>query len=815
MEQHTIDSNNKCLLALKDISKRYGNTIANDNISLQLFEGEVLGLVGANGAGKSTLMRVISGVSRPDNGTMIFSGNIVDWKTYRPAAAARFGIRVAYQELSLCTNLKVYENFFVEMGSYFSKETKWRTKALSMARRMLDEVFPGHGIRATQETSELSIAQQQMVEITRAFSSPDVKLVILDEPTSSLPAEQSRQLLDYVSRASMRGIAVIYITHRLQEIMEVTTRICVLRNGAVVGNLNTQSITQEDMILAMSGEEPDEAEYESIVAESKDKQNISLAHVQCNKVTVKGLTEVSCSMSGGEIVGIGGLEGNGQRALLQTIFTPSSKMKGSLERKGEIAYITGDRKEAGVFPLWSVAENMTITSLARGGLLRFRSPGSVGEEAAQWMERLSVKSEGPHAPITSLSGGNQQKVLIARALMSDAQIILLDDPTRGVDVETKRQLYQLFREAAREGKLVIWHSSDDSELMQCNRVLVMRHGSIVQTFQGDEINEQNILNASFSGDEKKTVSAKQRKGFAGISTLIPVLTMILTYVACGVLYPSTFSLFGVELLISGAFPLIMAALSQTFIIGYSHINLSLGNFMGLISVLAATLLYSQPALGFLLILLAWIGHGMMGVLIRRLNIPAVIVTLAFSFIWYGIAIVIRSSPGGTAPAWLVNMFNSSSFGVSHVLIILLAMCALAFFIERSKYGTVLRGFGNREDAMIRSGWNRNTAVFSTYAIAGFFAMIGGLSFTALTYSSDASAMDSYTLLTVASVILGGGMLSGGWVNVLGSVCGAITLSLVTILLGFLRVQADYTAAVQGSLLIGILALRLLRKKEKV
>ena len=801
------------LLTIQGVSKRYGNTVANRDISLEVKRGEVLGLVGANGAGKSTLMRIISGVTKPDGGAMRFSQTSIDWGRFRPSIAASIGIRVAYQELSLCKNLKVYENFFVEMGEHFAGVRNWRTKASEMAAKKLDEIFPGHGIRVLQETSELSIAQQQMVEIARAFSAPKVKLVILDEPTSSLPAEQSQQLMEYVRGTSRNDVAVIYITHRLHEIMELTDRIYILRNGSVVEQLETKSATTERLILSMS-----DASVPGLVSQGaaprlpRAGQLNASVMIGCDGLNSKALHDINCSMQGGEIVGIGGLEGNGQRELLQALFSPRGREKRSVKRRGQIAYIAGDRKGEGIFPLWSVAENIGITSLIRGKLFALRSADRVEQDAAGWIERLSIKTEGAGASINSLSGGNQQKVLIARALLSRADIIVLDDPTRGVDVETKQQLYQLFQDAAQDGKLVLWYSSDDAEVKQCDRALIMRHGRIVRELTHDELEEGNILRASFAAGEKNTEQAVRRHAL-NLSLMVPVLTMLATYVLCGLLYPSTFTLFGVELLISGAFPLIMATLSQTFIIGHSHINLGLGNFMGLISVLSASFLYEQPFVGVLLIAGAWLAQGAVGLLIRHIQIPAVIVTLAFSFIWYGVAIVIRSSPGGTAPAWLTGAFNQSILGVSNVIWILLIICASAYVFERSKYGTVLRGFGNREDAMERSGWNGNVAVFVAYMAAGLFALLGGMSFTALTYSSDASAMDSYTLLTVASVILGGGVLSGGRVNVIGSVCGAMTLSLVTILLGFLRVRADYTAAVQGALLIGILALRLIRKRE--
>ena len=400
-------------------------------------------------------------------------------------------------------------------------------------------------------------------------------------------------------------------------------------------------------------------------------------------------------------------------------------------------------------------------------------------------------------------------------MISDADIVILDDPTRGVDVETKNQLYDVFREAAQEGKLIVWYSSDDAELNICSRLFVMRYGMIVETLNHEQISKDSIIEASFKAkDVKKEQLTVKKHSLLEHSLLIPVAAMVAIYVACGLIYPSTFSVFGAELLISGSMPLILAALSQTFIIGYSHVNLSIGNYMGLISVITATVLYEQPVLGIALLIFAWVAYGMMGVLICKLEIPAVIVSLGFSFVWYGAALVLQSIPGGNAPELLAALFNGNIGGIPNILLILILSVFGAVAAYRSRYGTALRGFGNREESMVRSGWNRYRASFSIYALSGLFAVLGGVSFTALTFSADASSMDSYTLLTVASVVLGGGALSGGRVHHVGAACGAITLSLVTILLGFLRVSSDYTASVQGLLLILILTLRLLRKGEK-
>lgn len=806
----------KRILELSEIVKTYGNTTANDHINLSVFRGDVLGLVGANGAGKSTLMRIVSGVTRPDGGTIRFDEGEVDLRSFSPALAGRMGIHVAYQELSLCGNLAVYENFYVELKTLFQGSGFWRKKAVDLAEKVLNEVFPGNGINVRNELSSLSIAQQQMVEIARACADPGAKLLILDEPTSSLPIEQTQQLLAYIRKKAQEGITFIYITHRLFEIMSVTNRIYVLKNGQVVHNCLTADTSEEELIRRMGDDSaaPKDAQTPEMAAEPGRKSAVNQdIYVKCDALNSAGLKDLSCEMYGGEIIGISGLEGNGQKDLIHAIYSARGELKRRIRRRGSVAYVTGDRKAEGNFPLWSIAENISITSLMRKKLLAINSPGKVIEQSAGWYDRLKIKGESPGSPLMSLSGGNQQKVLIARALQSSADIIILDDPTRGVDVETKRQLYTVFREAADEGKLVIWYSSDDSELNICTKVLVMRFGSVVKTLEHNEISKDSIVEASFRAVEKKSASVDQKKSRFRVPVFaLPMAVMVAMYLCCCLLRHNTLSLFGLELLLSSAIPLMMAALSQTYVIGMSDVNLSIGNYMGFVCVMTATIVYEKPALGILILIGGWILYGAVGVIVRRLNLPAVIVTLGFSFVWYGISLIRLQAPGGTCPQILYDIFNGKVLGIPNVFLIPIAAIALATGIYRSRYGTVLRGFGNNETAMVRSGWNRYKASFTAYFIAGMFAMLGGLTFTAMTGSADAGSMDSYTMLTVASVILGGGEFTGGRVNHLGAACGAVTLSLVTVLLGFMHVSSDYTSAVNGLMLIVILSFRLLRRE---
>ena len=474
--------------------------------------------------------------------------------------------------------------------------------------------------------------------------------------------------------------------------------------------------------------------------------------------------------------------------------------------------MTGDRKKEGIFPLWPVSDNMSIVELNKFPLFRVLNVSGLAAKVDRWFTSLAVKAPDAQTPILSLSGGNQQKVLVARALLAEADVVLLDDPTKGVDVGTKHQMHELFREAAASGKLVLWYSTEDEELESCSRVLVFRYGQIVKELQGAEITKNRIIEASFGGEDllvRTEASAQKHRGYQS-TVLVPLMAMLGVFILSGVLQNGVFTRFGVDLLLAGSIPLICASLSQMFIIGLSQIDLGVGAFMGLVNVLCATLLMQHPLIGAGALVVSIAIYGAMGALIYLRNIPAVIVTMGMSFVWTGIGYTLQDTPGGQAPDWLVKMFGLRLLVPESVFVVLILGVA-AYLIYRSRYGTVLKGFGNNPAAVQRSGWSPLKAIVVGYLLAGVFAVIGGMTITAASGASDVNSTKSYTLLTVAAVVMGGSELLGGIVSPWGTVIGAITLSLVGALIGFLRLNSSYVTAVQGLILIGILASRLLRK----
>lgn len=401
---------------------------------------------------------------------------------------------------------------------------------------------------------------------------------------------------------------------------------------------------------------------------------------------------------------------------------------------------------------------------------------------------------------------------MARALVADTPIILLDDPTRGVDIATKQDFYRLCNEVARSGRALVWHTTEDAELLACDRVLVFSGGRIVKELAGDGITEQAIVSASFMHSTDRQASKVQNQtamtGFGRrLVNAAPFIGLAAVLAIMIAINPAVASSFGLDLLLMPALSLVLVTAAQMFIVGGSEIDLGAGAFAGLVSVLSATLLYDQPWLGALALAAAVAAYAGLGGLIQARKIPAIVVTLGASFIWVGIGYALQPTPGGASPEWLSALFNWSLGAVPTSIILIAAVALIVLVIDRLPLGVVLRGFGNNPAAMIRSGWSPTRYALVRYLIAGLFAGAAGLSLTAINTASDINSGNSYTLLSVAAVVMGGCSLLGGIISPVGAVAGAVTLSLIGALLGTLSVSSDYNAATQGLILIALLTLR--------
>ncbi len=413
-----------------------------------------------------------------------------------------------------------------------------------------------------------------------------------------------------------------------------------------------------------------------------------------------------------------------------------------------------------------------------------------------------------------MSGGNQQKALVARALVAEAPILLLDDPTRGVDVAAKRDFYRLTAEIAQAGKLVVWHSTEDLEFLECDRVLVFAQGRIVAELTDEAITEPAIVAASFTATSGRAGGKAARGAGAALralSTAAPFVSLLAVLAIMISANSKIASAFGLDLLLWAAVPVALTAIGQMFVVGGSEIDLGIGAFAGLVNVLSATLLVDAPLNGVLAMLAGVVAYGGLGALIQLRRIPAIVVTLGASFIWSGVAYTLQPTPGGSSPEWLTAAVGWSIPHAPTTFFALGAIALAAFAVDRSPFGVTLRAFGANPTAMVRAGWSAPKYAALRYLLASLFGLLAGLSLTAINTASDYNAGGAYTLLSVAAVVVGGCSLAGGFISPLGVVAGSVTLSLIGALLGMLNVSPDYNAAVQGALLVAILALKTLSR----
>jgi ribose transport system ATP-binding protein len=478
------------IVKLIGVEKHFGAVRALAGVDFAVGVGECVGLVGHNGAGKSTLMHVLAGTLTPDRGQIIVGAE--SQKDYAVLLAQKLGVRCVFQELSLCPNLTVAENARVFHPSIAG--WGWRNRAGDLICGKLDEIFPGHGISADAVVGDLSIGKRQMVEVARAFTVTEAPLhfVILDEPTSSLDSHRAAQLLSHVRRVVANGAGCVLISHLLGEILEYSDRIVVMRDGKVVAADRTSSYNRDKLVSAMGGAA---ASKMRAVKEATALRGTTPIRVRARLAKQNNGIELIAHQ--GEIVGLAGLAGHGQTELLLSIFKAVSRSVPSIQVSDPVALVAGDRQSDGIFPLWSIAENIGIRSIAslRRGL--FISTELEDRFAERWRQRINIHTLNLHNNILSLSGGNQQKALFARALGSEAKIVLMDDPMRGVDIGTKLEVYNLIRAEANAGRTFLWYTTEMEELENCDHVYVFRNSRIVADLRRGELSEERVIQSSF------------------------------------------------------------------------------------------------------------------------------------------------------------------------------------------------------------------------------------------------------------------------------------------------------------------------------
>ena len=505
MEQNVV-------LEMRDISKNFTGVRALSHVDFTLRKGEIHALMGENGAGKSTLIKVLTGVHEFESGSIHMAGNSNAIVNHSPQEAQANGISTVYQEVNLCPNLTVAENLFIgreprKMGMIDWKQMNERSGKLLES---LDIHVP-----PTQMLEECSIAIQQMIAIARAVDMK-CRVLILDEPTSSLDDDEVEKLFVLMRRLRDEGVGIIFVTHFLEQVYAVCDRITVLRNGELVGEYETKDLPRVMLVAKMMGKDFDD--LADIKGEHKDKKKAKPEPViEAKGISHKGtIKPFDLTINKGEVIGLTGLLGSGRSELVRAIYGADKAETGTLKVKGKeakinspldamklgMAYLPEDRKAEGIIADLSVRENIIIALQAKRGMFHPLSKKEMEEAADKYIKLLQIKTASRETPIKSLSGGNQQKVILGRWLLTNPDYLILDEPTRGIDIGTKTEIQKLVLDLADQGMAVTFISSEVEEMLRtCNRMAVLRDGQKVGEIDEADMNQMNVMKAIAGGDK--------------------------------------------------------------------------------------------------------------------------------------------------------------------------------------------------------------------------------------------------------------------------------------------------------------------------
>jgi monosaccharide-transporting ATPase len=498
------------IVEMRGISKAFPGVQALSNVDLLLRYGEIHAIVGENGAGKSTLIKVLTGVEKQDAGQTKLVGKEIAIKS--PLHAQKLGISTVYQEINLCPNLTVAENILIgreprRLGSVHWKAMNAEAKEL-LQRLDID-------IDVTQTLGSYSVAIQQMAAIARALEISSARILILDEPTSSLDTHETAQLFRVMNKLKSEGVAIIFITHFIDQVYEISDRITVLRNGSLVGTFETDSISRLELIARMIGRSLTEFDEMSQIKLESSKGIRGEALLEAKELGLSGSIEpLDLELHAGEVLGFAGLLGSGRTEIAQLLFGVEKPDSGWVKLSGKtikrfsplaslsrgIALCPEDRKDAGIVDELTVRENIILGLQASRGWLRYLSKPRQYELADRYIELLNIATPSADQPVKNLSGGNQQKVILARWLATNPQILILDEPTRGIDVGAKAEIQKLVLSLAEEGKSCLFISSELEEVLRTShRIVVLRNREKVTEFSG-EVDEHTLMRAMAGGE---------------------------------------------------------------------------------------------------------------------------------------------------------------------------------------------------------------------------------------------------------------------------------------------------------------------------
>ncbi|PZM08774.1 ATP-binding cassette domain-containing protein [Rhizobium tubonense] len=824
--------------SLDGVTKVFGGTVAVADVSIQLRAGEVLALLGENGAGKSTCVKLLAGVHRPDGGQVFILGKSVEFAS--PLEAQRAGVAVMHQHPGLFPDLSIAENLFIGQTGL-----RWKLDHRHMqdeAARLLTLV--GLDVEVTAPLKRLRTSEQQLVEIARALSL-DARVLIMDEPTAALSQREVERLFSVVNNLRTQGVAMMFVGHRMDEIFHVADRIAILRDGRLVGTEVAAELTRERAVQMMVGRSLDGL-YPHNAAKPGDVV-LDVKGLSCDGL----FKDVSFQLRAGEILGFGGLVGSGRTEIARVLFGIDQPTAGSIAIDGElvgysspkdamdhgVAYVSEDRIGQSLVMDFSILNNASLTVLdeaTRGGLMSRTLELGI---AKPFLDRLRLRFKSFEQPVSALSGGNQQKVVLAKWLATKPRILILDEPTQGIDVQTKADVHAMMVDLASKGMAIILISSELPELLgMADRMIVLREGVVTAEFSRDEATQEKVIGAATNAivrqvdgelvakpvqhhDERshspekttdsslrRLVSRREFGLFAAIAAVVIPISILNVRMLSGA---------NLSALAMDAGLLMIVAVAQMLVVITRSIDLSVAAIIGLAAYGAASTIHLHPEIGVLggvaLACAIGLAAGLLnGLIVTYGRVPAIVVTLGTMSIFRGINSLwaggTQVSADQVPQAWL-DMTAANIFGVPAVLLIaVVTLLAVAYFLRNTSVGRELFAIGSNPGGASLIGIPSRARILTAFSVAGLLAGFDGALWASRYATVDARVAYGFELTVIAAVVVGGIAVRGGSGTVLGVAAGALMLLIINNGLTLVRVDPLWLQGVYGLVILAAIGI---------
>jgi ribose transport system ATP-binding protein len=803
------------VMTLADIRKSFGPVRALKGVDVLIYPGEVHAIVGENGAGKSTLIGVAAGVLRADSGAIYYDGKYV--AAPNPRQMREDGVSVVYQHPALAPDLTVLENLQLAAPSLAGAGGAAEAERL-IARIATDELR----MPINKRLAELSLAQRHVVEIARALATRP-KVLFLDEPTEPLQAPDVRKLFGLIGELKRDGVGIVYVSHRLHEVDELADRVSVMRDGEIIDSRLADEITSAEIVALIAGRPLGQ------IFPAKAR-SVGPALFSVKGLSGRGFDQIGLVAHAGEIVGLAGIEGEGQREFIRAAAGIDRRTSGEVRvrdadiggdspgafRRAGIGFVPDDRHAEGVFLNLTLRENFSLgflESISRFGVV---DRGTEADRSNAIINDLRIRAPSAETKLFELSGGNQQKALFGREISAKPSVLLVDEPTKGVDIGARSEIYQRLRAIADQGLAVLVSSSDGIELEGlCDRVLIFARGRIVHELTGAAVTDAAITEANLTATVSRASKApagaqvQRWREFAASDHFPALVLAVLTAIILGgtqALNGYFLSPFSIKSILSFFSILAFLSSAQLATVLVGAIDLSIGPLAGLCVVLASFLapdgVETGPfAAGVILILLFTTLFGLLqGLLITSLRLPAIVVTIATFIGLQGVSLLLRPTAAGQIDD---AISNAAQFPIGFLpagLVLTLAMVGCAeWLLFRTGFGRSFRAVGSSPLASYRLGIDSQRLIWLAFVISGLLTGIGGLMLAGQVGIGSPTTGSDYTLMSITVVVLGGASVTGGRGSFISTLLGAALVQATSSASSYIDANSSVHYTVIGTL----------------